>query len=383
MQRRLATTAAILALALVGAACSSDDGADVRTLNSEEAGSGSASGSGSGSGSASGVAPSPVGTPGDVPEVDEDGGYAYASDVNSHRLVTLDVCDVIAAMDADPVDVAAAAAAYRDGGNSPSGDGVRTLAGFATATDRLHGLDDHFDSATPLDDVVSAALDGTGVFDGEPTAVRAQGIEKGIQNQVLVAWVLHELAAALDKAADGNFDPAEGAVHNWDEAWAFYHGAAPDCAPYATANKRAIDFGTTGDGEVALANAAILDAMIRGRDALLDEDADTAATAADEIRRALVITYTQATIKYATLVVDDLAARDADTARVHQAEGWAFFRVVEPLLADAGADVDAVTAILHLDNEPGSGDGEDVRTALQPALDSLGITSDDIGELSS
>ena len=46
-------------------------------------------------------------------------------------------------------------------------------------------------------------------------------------NQVMIAWVIHELNAAMDKAADGNFDVASGAVHNWDEAWAFYHGSAP------------------------------------------------------------------------------------------------------------------------------------------------------------
>jgi hypothetical protein len=108
--------------------------------------------------------------------------------------------------------------------------------------------------------------------------------------------------------------------------------------------------------------------MIEGRDALLAEDADAARAAADEVLRNVVITYAQATIKYAGSVTADLEDGDADLARVHQAEGYAFFRVIEPMLAEAGGDVDTVNAVLSLANEPGANGGEDeVRAALQPA----------------
>ena len=80
-----------------------------------------------------------------------------------------------------------------------------------------------------------SAIQGTGAFTGESDLVRRQGIQKGIQNQIMVAWTLHEVIAALGKADDGNFDPASGAPHNWDEGWAFYHGADPSCAPSAGA----------------------------------------------------------------------------------------------------------------------------------------------------
>ena len=65
----------------------------------------------------------------------------------------------------------------------------------------------------------------------------------------MVAWALHEVVAAINKAADGNFDPASGAPHNWDEGWAFYHGADPGCGPFATADKRGGNFGTGTCGE--------------------------------------------------------------------------------------------------------------------------------------
>lgn len=365
-------------LFLTAAACGSDDGADVRTLGETE----SAAGAGSGSSSGVAVGSGATTTPSEVEQVDSDGGYTYVSDVNSHRLVTRDVCNVIAALDADPIDFTAAAKAYRDGGNSPDGDGVRTLAGFATSKDRNHGLNDHYNSLTPLDDFVTAALDGTGVFDGEVAAVRAQAVEKGLQNQTMVAWLFHELNSALAKVSEGDIDPADGAPHNWDEAWAFYHGAEPDCAPYATADKRAANFATTdGNTDTATTNLEILSAMQQGQQGLLDGDIDAAQTAADEILKQVVIIYSQAAVRYASLVADDLAARDTEAARIHQTEGWAFWRVIEPYVDAQGANTDAVNAILDLANEPGSGDGDDIRSALKPAWDALGITADDIGEL--
>jgi len=312
-----------------------------------------------------------------------DGGYDYASDVSAHRLVVLDVCDVNELLDAEPIDFAAVDVVYREGGNSVNADGsVRTLAGFATAEDRLHGLAEYYDTPTPLDDYVTAAIEGTGAFEGTSDAVRRQGVQKGIQNQVMVAWVVHELNSALAKADDGDFGAAEGAPHNWDEAWAFYHGAESGCAPYNTANSRAENFGTTGaDGETGLTNEAILAAMMAGRDALVDGDAQGAQDAADEVIRNLVITYSQAAIRYATLVAEDVSAGDTEAAAEHQAEGLAFFRVIEPAVAGAGADVDAVNAVFDLSAPGQNGDGDTVRQALQPAWESVGITPEDIGQL--
>ncbi|MGH8913271.1 MAG: FEA1-related lipoprotein, partial [Acidimicrobiia bacterium] len=330
MIKRSTWLALTAVLAMVLAACGGDDGGEVRDLGADgtATGSGSASGSASGSGSASAsgsATGSTMATPGD-------GGYEYASNVSAHRLVTLDVCEVKDLLDQEPIDYAAIETIYVAGENSVNDDGsLRSLGGFATAEGRLHGLDDYYGTATPLDDFVSEAIAGDGMFAGVSNGVRSQAIEKGTQNQIMVAWVVHELNTALTKAGDGDFDPASGAVHNWDEAWAFYHGAEPDCAPYATANGRASNFGTQGsDGETAQANEQILAAMIAGRDALLASDAGGAESAAEEIRQAFFITYSQAAIRYATLVPGDVEAGDADTAAAHQAEGLAFWRVIEP-----------------------------------------------------
>lgn len=371
---------ALAASALLLAACGADDdGAGVRDLGAAD-GADDGSESASAGGSASASAPASTDEPSEASI--GDGGYEYASNVDAHRLVVADICGIGELLDAGDFD--AAEARYRDGGSSVNSDGsIRTIGGFAASDDRSHGLDAYYGTPTPLDDFVTAALDGTGIFEGQSDAVRGQGVEKGMQNQVMVAWVVHELNSANAKAAEGNFDVAEGAVHNWDEGWAFYHGTEPGCAPYATADKRAADFGTlAADGETSLANEAILAAMIEGRDALLAEDAAGAEAAATEVVRNVVITYSQAAVRYASLVEGDLADGDNETAKNHQAEGLAFWRVIEAYVAPAGADVDAVNAVLDLSEEPGAnGFGDEVRAALEPAWESLGISATDIGEL--
>ena len=343
-------------------------------------GTGSATGTGTASATGSASASAPAGASSESSP--GDGGYEYASNVDSHRLLVADICGIGDLLDAG--DFAAVEDIYRNGENSVKSDGsIRTIGGFAAGEGKQHGLDAYYGTPTPLDDFVTAALQGTGMFEGQSDGVRSQGAEKGIQNQVMVAYAVHELYAALAKAADGNFDVASGAVHNWDEGWAFFHGTEPGCAPYATGDKRAGNFGTAGaDGETARANEGILAAMITGRDALVSGDAATAEWATAEVIRNLAITYSQAAIRYASLIEGDLADGNDAKAKEHQAEGLAFWRVVEAYMVPAGADAGAMDAIFNLNNPPGAnGYGAEVRAALEPAWDALGIAASDIGSL--
>ena len=382
----------IAVFSLIAASCGDDDGGSVRNLDSSESSSGSGSGSGSASGSASGSSSASAvasasgsgsasmaagGSTADATPAD--GGYAYASNIDSHRLVVEDICEINEIV--GDYRWSEIAEIYANGSNSVKSDGsVRTIGGFAAGEGKKHGVDTYYGTPTPLDDFVSAALNGTGVWAGESDAVRKQGVQKGIMNQVMIAWVVHELNAALAKAADGNFDAATGAPHNWDEAWAFYHGSAPGCGPFATANKRAKDFGTLGsDGETALANEGLLAAMIDGRDALLAGDEAGAISATNEAVKHVFITYAQATIKYAAKVYSDLEAGDTEAARVHQAEGWAFFRIIEPILGNNGIDTSVIDSILNMENEPGSGSVADIQAVLDPVITSFGITAAEFG----
>jgi hypothetical protein len=308
------------------------------------------------------------------------GGYLPVSDVAAHARVSRDIAEINTLLGATPIDWAAIKTLYEEGKNSRSGTGFRTIAGFARSEGRSDPIWDdyaaYYNDPTWLDTYVMHALDGTGPFEGESDAVRRQGAQKGIQNQVMIAWVIHELVGAMQKAEDGSFDPEAGAPHNWDEAWAFYHGVDPDNAPYSTATKRGENFGTG-----TAVNDAILAAMERGRDALVAGNAAEAQGAMDEVMKQIRITYIQATLRYASVVADDLAAGNAEAARTHQAEGWGFFRVIEPQIALVNESAAATIAgIYDLAAEPSDG-AEAVRTALESVYSAWGISAAEVGTL--
>ena len=340
--------------------------------------SGTGSASASGTGSASGSAPGT--SHGEVHYYEAMGGYAPVSDVGSHSLVVNDVKDINELLGADPKDFAGIRVIYDDGKHSVKSSGkVRTISGFAGSERSEPIWDDYvaYYGAGWLDTFVSAAIDGTGPFEGEADGVRKQGVQKGIQNQTMIAWAIHELVAALKKAEDGNFDPEKGAPHNWDEFWAFYHGVSPSSGPFGTADKRGGNFGTG-----TAVNDAILAQTIVGRDALVNGDVVAARAASDEIIRQIQITYIQASIRYASKMSSDLAGGDTEKARIHQAEGWAFFRVIEPMIAAVDSDVAAkISSIYDLANPP-TDPGTSVLDALESVYSALGINPDEVGTLS-
>jgi len=90
-------------------------------------------------------------------------------------------------------------------------------------------------------------------------------------------------------------------------------------------------------------------------------------------------------MRYASKVEADLAAGDMAKARIHQAEGYAFWRVMEPELGALGMfaeTIETLNSAYDLANEPGSGPSADeIRTALYPVWGLLEIGRDDIGTL--
>ena len=273
-----------------------------------------------------------------------DGGYEYASNVDNHRMLVEDVCDIKAL--AETHDWAAITAIYEDGAHAEKSDGsYRTLKSFADAAGKKHGLDTYYGTESPLDDYLMSALDGTGMFVGASDSVREQAVEKGVQNQIMTAYAIHELNSAIAKAQDGNWDVNSGAPHAWDEGWAFYHGLDEykSCSPYATGDKRAGNFATANADGTAAANAAILQAMNDGKAALLAEDLAGATAARDDVVKNLVIIYSQATIRYASKMTTDSTVEKAQT---HQAEGYSFWRVIESMVATNNA-ADARNNMCH------------------------------------
>ncbi len=280
-----------------------------------------------------------AGCAGDDVDLDtEDGGYEYASNVDNHRMLMGDVCDIkdlSGAYDWDGVkDI------YENGEHAEKSDGsYRTLMGFADASGKNHAYDSYYGADGSWNDFVSAAIDGTGPFAGESDTVRDQATEKGIQNGVMTAYAIHELNAAIIKAEAGNWGPND-AQHAWDEGWAFYHG--PDdadhdydgCGPYATADKRAGNFGTANSDGTAATNVATLAAMNAGLAAMQSEDMQGLVDARDEVLKNIVIVYSQASVRYASKMTDDLADGDTSDYDKHQAEGHSFYRVIEAYVAE-------------------------------------------------
>ena len=259
-----------------------------------------------------------------------DAGYTYASDVDNHRSLMNDLCEIKAAASSDGgYDFTGAKEIYMNGKNAEKSDGsFRTLAGFASATGKNHDYDSYYGMNGSVDAHIMAALDGTGDFEGTSDTVRYQGTAKLTVNLGMVAYTLHELNAAILKAEAGNWG-TDDAQHAWDEGWAFFHG--PDehygCSPAKVMEKRAADFGTADANGVAATFAATEAAMNAGLTALQNEDMQGVVDARDEVLKNLVIVYSQAVLKY-TFKMDSNT-----TAEKYQAEGYAFWKAIEAYAA--------------------------------------------------
>ena len=259
-----------------------------------------------------------------------DAGYTYASNVDNHRSLMNDLCEIKAAASSDGgYDFTGAKAIYMDGKNAEKSDGsFRTLAGFASATGKNHDYDSYYGMNGSVDAHIMAALDGTGDFEGTSDTVRYQGTAKLTVNLGMVAYTLHELNAAILKAEAGNWG-TDDAQHAWDEGWAFFHG--PDehygCSPAKVMEKRAADFGTADANGVAATFAATEAAMNAGLTALQNEDMQGVVDARDEVLKNLVIVYSQAVLKYTSKLDSNT------TAEKYQAEGYAFWKAIEAYAA--------------------------------------------------
>ena len=156
-------------------------------------------------------------------------------------------------------------------------------------------------------------------------ALAASAAEE-LKSTILVFDAFHDVAA---KADAGNIDDDTGAPHNWDEGWAFFHG--PDehygCSPAKVMEKRAADFGTADADGVAATFKAAEQAMVDGLAALQAGDEAGYDAATETVIKNIIITYSQATLKY-TSKMDS-----TDSAEKYQAEGYAFWKTIEAYAA--------------------------------------------------
>lgn len=309
------------------------------------------------------------------------GGYEPVSDVGGHARMSLDLCEITGLLGASPTNFAAIAAIYRQGKNSDESEGVkRTLGKFAgeprAAEDTL-GRYERYLGAGWLNAFVGDAIDGVGSFAGASDAVRRRAVQIGVRDQIMVAWALHELDGAVEKAAKSSYTKKSGAPHNWDEVWAYYHGEKPECSPHATANEQGEEFGVG-----TLINRRILLEMKDGLKALVAKSAGGAKEAREQVIRDITITYVQSTIKAASEIDAAVARGKLDEARVRQAEGWAYYRVIEPLIAKANTTTaQTLAGLFDLASQPAPGSTAKVIAAFSDAYGALEIAPSDVGEL--
>lgn len=279
-------------------------------------------------------------------------GYRPASNVDEHAAIGRDVLAIREKMEpatkGEPVDWAAVGMIFEKGGASKKSDGsIRTLAGLVA------------DSATV--EAIRGAITGLLESNAGSDAVRRQRVDKGI-SVLLAEKVLEELGRARAKIEKGELEPpATGAVHNVDEAWAFF--TAEGQGPAATAEKRAADFDRTGQ-----VKEPVLQALTEAKTAAQAGDLAAFDAATEDTREALAYIFYLATFKY-------LDHKD----EVGRAEGTAFYRGISSMVeaADPAAHKAIVAAFA-------SGDEDAGRAALNaaPVLAALGVSdSEKVTEL--
>ena len=259
------------------------------------------------------------------------------SNVDERAAIGRDIAEIRALLEKE--DFAGAERVWSEGRNSSKGEGeLRTLAGFVEGAD--------------IGRLVVQALQGNGSAKDLDPAARAQWVDKGMV-AALEAKILDEIDTALEKAEAGETDPAEGAPHNVDEAWAFFNASGEGLE--ATAAKREADFPET---EVV---APVLGALRAAQAAAAEGDVAGLEAAREQARGAMNRVFALAVTKYASEGIEDDVAR---------AEGYAFSWGLRGDLPARRLDVveDAFGP------EPGFRKALAVRATLNRSLEDLGLT---------
>jgi len=185
-----------------------------------------------------------------------------------------------------------------------------------------------------MDVTIVASLDGTGTFT-VPSA-RGEIFEKTALDAVGVNEMYHHLHKAV----------AEMDTTSVDAAWGLYTGSAG--APllgtlYDRAQKRGANYLRNSTGEafmlddkgVALTNIAMFEQLTKLKVAIQDDKEDDAKAARAQVEKQLYVIYYQCVLRYAYLLDADNLAQPQLPYEEHQAEGWAFWKVIEPIIVAA------------------------------------------------
>ena len=239
--------------------------------------------------------------------------FTATTDIGASLETSNLVSDVKAILDVTSPNFAAIKAKYRS-------DGLRGMADADRSGEPAYNLFyAYYASKTWISDFLYRATDGTATSNSEPA--RLEAVEKTMWDATMVNAIASDLYRGIsDKNA-------------WDAAAAKYFGKATTRSTtiYGRANKRAANFGTlSSDGVTAKVNAAISAAFKSGQ----------SQNNHDIILKSIKTIYAQCAVRYGLMLDQDVAS-GADY-REHQAEGWAFWRVLAPWVSEvdsSGAQV--------------------------------------------
>jgi hypothetical protein len=344
--------------------------------------------SGSVSGSVSGAAAPRTGAavaPASGAVTAGDGVYRPVGNVDGYLMFGADFQDISAftnvVNEGRPLPVDEIRDIYENGKNFRSGTGtLRSLRAFARGEGRATEFPEavqFYGSPTFLDDPVIEAINGTGSAGRYTPAQRRQAIQKGVQ-RILYYHTIQELRAAIPKIQAGNVEPAAGAPHNVDEAWAIYMGL-PDGANYprslsATARSREANYNREG----AL-DRPFREALERAKTAAGAGNMADFSTAQRDAESRLNATFYLSGARYLNEALKAAQAGNTAGAGASQVEGLYYYMPIQPLVARADAAADqAVMAYYRAD--PASltqASRDETLAALNRTLTAIGLTDRD------
>merc|ERR1719274_406020 len=269
----------------------------------------------------------------------------------------------------------------------------RTLAGFSTAAlAKMKGQPffeaymKYYTHGDYANRYVTAALDGTGAFKGQPEAARIQGAKKGSAYMNVWMYVIREMEDAIADCKSGCMKCNDDPVHAWDEAVAFYSGSlekrdgsGSGKLLYALADKRCANFGTctggaTGNSKV---NTAIIEQFTLGKNRLLQGKCAEIGPLKKRITELMTIPLVQGSLRYAYKVG---TLGEGDKAR---AEGAAFSAAILPRVTACNTDAaKLISDNMNIDTTTSMKSGfAAVKKAFESTYKCMGIKCEDVGGL--
>jgi len=333
----------------------------------------------------------------DIDEVPN--GLTTENDVNDAKLLSRDVCEMKNAL-TDPdrfvnnlPDYASARDVFVDGMTLDDAN-LQELAEMDLSDEDLPSWSlfaDYYGSNAFIDDFVRPPLcqgladEGycAGHTDGPlESASRNEYVLKTMQNWIPLTMSIADMERAISSLEDGNNDEAR---MSWDRAYAFYVGADPlteDCSPYTTTFKRESNYGIPEGRNQDM----IMDAFVDGASAIESGNVDELEEAYRLILGMHMVTYAQATTRYANFL--DVLGEAQAPAFDQKAEGEIFYNLIAPYvsLVDPEGD-DVVRAVFDDPNiDPEAGQGyycqvEAVMRCFVQSLSEYGVTEEEYGLL--